>query len=284
MNKRSLPAIVLVFLAVVLVVGALFFTLRKEPQSPQPTPTPAPQPQPTEPVRLRSPQADAVVTSPLVVSGEAVGHWYFEASFPVRLLDADGKQIAIAPAQAQGDWMVDGYVPFTTTLIFAVTTPGTGTLVLQKDNPSGLPEYDAEVRVPVRFDTPTIPLFVFFINTRLDPDPAVQCNLAFPVTRHVTRTPAVARAALDALLVGPTVMEQNDGYTSQIPPGVRIQRLVIENGTALVDFSRALEETVSGSCRIGMIVTQIRKTLLQFPTVRDVVISIDGRTEDILQP
>ncbi len=284
MNKRTFSFIIFAVLGLVIISGAVFMMRRGQPSSPVPTPIPTPTPQPTEPVRLRTPVANAVVTSPLVVSGEALGRWYFEASFPVRLLDADGKQIAVAPAQAQSDWMVDGYVPFTTTLTFAVTKSGTGTLVLEKDNPSGLPEYADAIRVPVRFEATTMPVSAFFINTSRDPDPAVQCDLAFPVTRQVTTTLAVARAAVEMLLAGPTVLEKNDGYSTAIPTGVRIQRLVIENGVAKVDFNAALEREVGGSCRVAMIATQIRKTLLQFPTVRDVVISIDGRTEDILQP
>lgn len=101
-------------------------------------------------IRVDEPQPNAVVTSPLTVTGEARGLWYFEASFPVKLLDASGDQLAIAPAQAQGEWMTTEFVPFTVTLTF-VTDDETGTLVLEKDNPSGLPEHAAEIRIPVRF-------------------------------------------------------------------------------------------------------------------------------------
>jgi len=33
-----------------------------------------------------------------------------------------------------------------------------------------------------------------------------------------------------------------------------------------------------------MIISQIKQTLKQFPTIKDVVISINGQTEVILQP
>ncbi len=97
-----------------------------------------------------SPAPDAVVKSPLTVTGKARGTWYFEASFPVRLLDADGNELALVPAQAQGEWMTEDFVPFSATLTFA-TSAKAGTLVLQKDNPSGLPENDKSVSIPVRF-------------------------------------------------------------------------------------------------------------------------------------
>jgi len=45
-----------------------------------------------------------------------------------------------------------------------------------------------------------------------------------------------------------------------------------------------LEFQVGGSCRVAAISAQIMETLKQFPTVKDVIISINSRTEDILQP
>jgi spore germination protein GerM len=60
--------------------------------------------------------------------------------------------------------------------------------------------------------------------------------------------------------------------------------LTIEDGVAKVDFNEQLEYEVSGSCRVSAIRAQITETLKQFPTVKEVIISIDGRTEDILQP
>ena len=96
------------------------------------------------------PSPNAVVTSPLVVQGRARGWWYFEASFPTRLLDAHGVVLVEAPAQAQSNWMTDDFVSFQTVLTFTASTK-TGSLVLAKDNPSGLPSRDAHVTIPVRF-------------------------------------------------------------------------------------------------------------------------------------
>ncbi len=102
-------------------------------------------------IQVSAPHANTTVTSPLTVTGQARGTWYFEASFPVRLLDGNGNEIAITPAQAQGDWMTEDFVPFSATLTFTKPSTPTGTLVLEKDNPSGMPENAAEVRIPVEF-------------------------------------------------------------------------------------------------------------------------------------
>lgn len=100
---------------------------------------------------VESHEAGDTVTSPLTVTGQARGGWYFEASFPVKLRDANGNQIAIAPAQAQGDWMTSNFVPFSVTLTFAPPLTATGMLVLERDNPSGLPENDESISIPVTF-------------------------------------------------------------------------------------------------------------------------------------
>lgn len=102
-------------------------------------------------IQVAGPLPNAVVASPLVVTGRARGTWYFEASFPVKLFDANNVELATGVAQAQGDWMTENFVPFTVTLVYPTPATATGTLVLYKDNPSGLPENDASVSVPVTF-------------------------------------------------------------------------------------------------------------------------------------
>jgi hypothetical protein len=102
-------------------------------------------------VIVDTPQPGDLVTSPLPVKGRATGFWYFEANLPVTLKDTDGNILAQKGFQAQGEWMTEEYVEFEDILTF--TTPGTeyGVLVIEKDNPSGLSEFDASFAVPVRF-------------------------------------------------------------------------------------------------------------------------------------
>lgn len=102
-------------------------------------------------IRVADPAPDTVISSPLLVAGEARGSWYFEASFPVKLLDGNGKEIASAPAQAKEPWMTENFVPFEVSLEFSRPETSNGYLILKKDNPSGLPEHDRELKIPVRF-------------------------------------------------------------------------------------------------------------------------------------
>ena len=101
-------------------------------------------------IKITSPQSGAVVKSPLLVEGEARGFWFFEARFPVKLIDERGNLIVQGIAQAQDEWMTENFVPFQATLEFS-TFATSGFLVLEKDNPSGLPENSDEVRRAVRF-------------------------------------------------------------------------------------------------------------------------------------
>jgi hypothetical protein len=102
-------------------------------------------------IRVESPVPGEAISSPLVVRGEARGPWYFEATFPVTLLDAGGEVVLAHYAQARDEWMTNDFVPFTATLVFDAPKTADGVLVLSKSNASGLPEHDDELRIPVRF-------------------------------------------------------------------------------------------------------------------------------------
>ena len=103
-------------------------------------------------IKVTKPLPNQVIENPLIIEGEARGTWFFEASFPVKLLDANGNVIASHFAQAQSDWMTENFVAFKAQIEFEKPSTDTGVLVLEKDNPSGLPENDAKIEIPVRFN------------------------------------------------------------------------------------------------------------------------------------
>ena len=105
----------------------------------------------TDLICVSAPRPNQTISSPLVLEGEARGTWFFEASFPARLFDDDGNEIAVAIVQAQGEWMTEDFVPFLATLEFETPDTEQGMLVFEKDNPSGLPEYADQLSMPVYF-------------------------------------------------------------------------------------------------------------------------------------
>lgn len=280
----------LIIVIIVLAAGLLFWL--RQPQSNNEvseTNDQAVQPPPQEyDIIVTSPQPGDSVASPLIVAGSARGSWYFEASFPIKLLDQNSQVLATGIAQAQGDWMTENLVPFSATLTFAPPVGGgSGTLIINNDNPSGDPNLLKTFTVPVVFGAinpeDAMTLKIYLGNSQLDPQ-VLDCNKVFMVERQALKSEAVGQAALNALLAGPTADEKAQGYFSSINQNTKLQSLNIVNGTATADFDSQLELQVGGSCRVTAIRAQITETLKQFPTVQNVVISINGRTEDILQP
>ncbi len=109
-------------------------------------------------IKLTAPVAGGVIGSGEMLTGGAKGNWFFEASFPFILTNWDGVIIAEGYATAEGDWMTTEFVPFKATLNFVnpyiegeADFMKRGTLILKKDNPSGLPEHDNALEIPIRF-------------------------------------------------------------------------------------------------------------------------------------
>ena len=139
MNKRITIIIVCIVLALTVALGAYFLWQGSGR---------------TDLIHISLPKPNSSVssTSPLTVAGEARGNWYFEASFPVVVVDWDGKIIGQGTAQAQSDWMTDSYVPFKGTIKFEKPSYGTrGAVIFKNDNPSGDPKNAKAVEIPIVF-------------------------------------------------------------------------------------------------------------------------------------
>jgi hypothetical protein len=103
-------------------------------------------------VTVDSPLLDTLASSPLSISGSVTGGgWFFEATFPVEIMDGDGTVLDRGQARAQSDWTSTATVPFAGVLSFSSPHSATGTIVFSKDNPSGLPQNGESFSVPVRF-------------------------------------------------------------------------------------------------------------------------------------
>lgn len=113
----------------------------------------------------------------------------------------------------------------------------------------------------------------------------VNNNVTFvAVHRDVPTTQSLGRVAVEELLKGPTPEEEKGGLYTAIPKGVRLLGLKIDEGVAYADFDRQIEEKVGGSVRVMAIRRSIDLTLRQFSTIDKVVISVEGKTEGVLQP
>lgn len=120
-----------------------------------------------------------------------------------------------------------------------------------------------------------------------------------PVQRTIPKAQAIGTAALQELLWGPPPLNLA-GFETAIPmpeevlsyharesdwgPRVTLRGLTIVDGVATADFSQELRSYGGGSLRVMLIREQITQTLLQFSTVREVLIAIEGETEAVLEP
>jgi hypothetical protein len=115
----------------------------------QVTPLPVPSVQQDTALRDRvlvsSPKPGSTVGKTFQIRGEAPGNWHFEASFPLKVIDPKGNTLANSYCQAQGEWMTTDQVPFLCNVSITGSYSGPATLILMKDNPSGLPEHDDSI-------------------------------------------------------------------------------------------------------------------------------------------
>jgi len=147
-----MKATLTIFGLVLVLVAGLFIGYYAASRRPSATGIVTPTPTVENMIILDAPKPGATVASPLKLTGRARGNWYFEASFPVTLKGPGGVVLATVPAQAQGDWMTTDWVPFTATLVFVAPSPGSaGTLIFQKDNPSGEPQNDDSRSISIVF-------------------------------------------------------------------------------------------------------------------------------------
>ncbi len=223
-----------------------------------------------------TPQPNETIESPLIIKGQARGYWFFEASFPVKLLDGKGDVIAAAVAQAKSDWMTEEFVPFEATLEFQNPATEKGTLVLEKDNPSGLPENSDELRITVVFQTTTTTVKLYYYNPELDKDETgnISCSRAglVPVERTVPVTKTPIQDAVRLLLQGElTDKEKTSGITTEYPlEGLSLEGASLNDGVLTLQFDDPNNKTGGGSCRVGILWFQIEATAKQFAGVQQV--------------
>lgn len=279
MNNTTKKIIIIILFFIVILIGIGFWIFNGGKSESEPVLQTG--------IVVTSPKANEEVSSPLKITGYVNGDGWsgFEGQVGlVKLLDNENRELAQSILTATSDWMTS-LIYLEANLEFLTTNDENGTLLFLNENPSDLPEKDKELRLPVKiigFKGETMKVKVYYNNSEMDPE--FSCNKVFAIEREVTKTEAVARAALEELLKGPTNQEKSQGFLTSINSGVKIQKLVIEDGTAKVDFDEQLEYQVGGSCRVAAIRAEITQTLKQFPTIKDIIISINGRTEDILQP
>jgi germination protein M len=102
----------------------------------------------------------------------------------------------------------------------------------------------------------------------------------FVARRSQDATLAVGRAAIEALLEGPSVHETQRDVQTSVPGGTELLGLDIDDGIARVDLTSEYESG-GGSLSMTMRLAQVVYTLTQFETVDAVQFMLDGERVDV---
>lgn len=104
---------------------------------------------------VNQPKLAQTISSPLELNGQARGYWFFENQFNIVLADWDGRIIAETQASSDSNWMTEDFIDFKANLEFEIDPEiysPKATLILQRSNPSGLPENDQALEYQVYLD------------------------------------------------------------------------------------------------------------------------------------
>ncbi len=219
---------------------------------------------------LVSPSENATVTSPLLVTGFA---------------RATGEVVGWAARDASGNVLVSGevplpqeprgaLVPFAFDLFLPALTDPNFTFELS----IGAQNAERRISTPVHLLTTNVSsLSVFFVNTQQGNS---GCGQVFPVIRDVAQTSAIGRASLLELFTGPSAADRAEGFSTAIPLDGAFETLVIREGVATIGVNNAFLRLV-GTCTGTRAKAQITQTLLQVPSIDDIVFTVNGSPIEI---
>lgn len=230
-------------------------------------------------IHIFSPKKGDTIGLPLKILGEAR---VFESTYAVRLKEKGGTVLAEESGMTlPGD--MGEFNLFTKEMNYPQPKGTEGILEVFQYSAKDGSEID-KVTIPIKFGyVNAMFVKVFFGNNKKDPN-TTDCKKVYAVTRRVGWSKDTANIALQELLKGVSKSESEEGYFTSINLGVKINSISIKNGIANVDFDETLALQTGGSCKVAAIRAQITETLKQFGTVKDVIISINKQSEDILQP
>lgn len=244
----------------------------------------------SEGILIESPKENEKIKSPLKISGQARGDWFFEGQFTAEVYDKNENLLGIGILTAKGDWMTENFVPFEGELEFSQPKTQNGKLRFLSANPSGLAENQKIFEIPIQFEKENYrKVLLYYYNPEKDKDESgnTKCSrdglVAIEREIPVTKTPI--QDTINLLLKGKENLTEKDlsrGITTEYPlEGFKLKSANLKSdGTLILEFEDPLNKTIGGSCRVGILWFQIEETAKQFPGVK----KVKFWPEDIFQP
>lgn len=236
---------------------------------------------------INSPKENALIGNPFTITGSVAA-----SGKTIRWNVEDGKNNFVIPPSLKRVTTNEGA---NNTTDFSLTVPW----VMNPASPAGWLNvyyeedrannevYTHELTIPVRFGS------VGKVERKLYMLPAnaqgSDCSEVVATTYALPDSRLPVEAALRALLFHPPGLALGADPASlpktAIPQNTQLISLSVANGVAKVVFSKELENYGGGSCNVTAIRAQIEQTLKQFSSIRQVEISVEGKTAaESLQP
>ncbi|MHB9019717.1 MAG: Gmad2 immunoglobulin-like domain-containing protein [Minisyncoccota bacterium] len=229
---------------------------------------------------IKSPEADQVVGKNLVITGKAR---VFENQFNWAILDGITKQEILAGTAHANSEDAGLYGPFEINISLNDLIPNK--IIAQVFDYSAKDGSKQDiVEVPLNFNKNLKDYYeVYFSNSKLDPEGS--CLKVFSIKKPVGNEELSLHKSIEVLLQGPSDIDKGNGYFTNIPENVKVNKIDKAGISVRVDLSKDIENGMGGSCRVAAVRAQIIKTVLVFDkSVRSVTISVEGETETALQP
>ncbi|MFA6429565.1 MAG: GerMN domain-containing protein [Patescibacteria group bacterium] len=229
---------------------------------------------------LNRQMADPIMVTGTAIAWESRFAWqlvYDASGMEATLIDVEGVPTDAPDMGQPGPFQIRAFLPWINAKL-----PAKATLVLFEPSPKdGSPTH--VLRIPVLLPTQTRTTKIFLSD--LASAETSDCSKTVPVTVTIPQTKLPMESTLRRLLQDESSSPlATDTRATQIPEGTKLISLVVANGTATAEFSQKLDAG-GGSCHVSAVRAQIEATLKQFPGVKNVVISVEGKSpEETLQP
>ncbi len=146
-----------------------------------------------------------------------------------------------------------------------------------KNNPSffkkDIPENEIQ-------KTEVIYSFNLYFNNSIKNPNLIDCTTMYPVPRK-TKEIVTPEFVINELIKGLTDEEKKEGFVTAIPVDCVLNFVSLDKEKIIVDFKPF---HIAGSCATGMFTAQVKNTMLALANIKEVQITIQGQSEEILQP
>lgn len=223
---------------------------------------------------VSKPASASVIASPVEISGQVKTN----SVFNLQVIDGLSRVIASSTLKIVGD--SSDWTTYSQTMFFNPPVTAQGLLRIIPVDGSNV------ISIPVSFSDyqPTPLVNVFFSNIKKDPE-VLNCDVVYPLQRRLLSPEATVGNVMQVLFLGLSDEEVAAGYVNNLPEtDVNLLDFSVSDGVATVNFDEGLERGIAGSCRVTAIRAQITETLKQFENIDEVIIAVNGRVDDALQP